>query len=67
MKSSLTLFTDYMGTTVDEHIPEMAEIVRRICKNSNIHDPRQVQRFILDICHRYEADSWSFSVMSIFV
>ena len=43
------VFIDYMGTTVDEHSPEMAKIIRRICKNSSIHDPRQVQRFILDI------------------
>ena len=28
------VFIDYMGTTVDEHSPEMAEIVRRICKCS---------------------------------
>ena len=52
------VFIDYMGTTTDEHSPEMAEIVRRICKNSNLHDPRQVQRFILDIRRRYEADSY---------
>ena len=52
------IFVDYMGTTVDEHSPEMAEIVRRICKNSNLHDPRQVQRFILDTRRRYEADSY---------
>ena len=50
------VFVDYMGTTVDEHSPEMSEIVRRICKTSNLHDPRQVQRFILDIRRRYEAD-----------
>ena len=49
---------DYMGTTVDEHSPEMAEIVRRICKNSSIHDPKQVQRFILANRRRYEADSY---------
>ena len=52
------IFVDYMGTTVDEHSPEMAEIVRRICKNSNLHDPKQVQRFILDTRRRYEADSY---------
>lgn len=51
------VFIDYMGTIVDEHSPEMAEIIHRICKNSNIHDPKQVQRFILDIRRRYEADS----------
>ena len=34
-----SVFIDYMGTTVDERRPEMAENVRRICKNSNIHDP----------------------------
>ena len=52
------VYIDYMGTTVDEHSPEMAEIVRRICKNSSFHDPRQVQRFILDTRRRYEADSY---------
>ena len=51
-------FIDYMGTTVDEYSPEMAEIVRRICKNSSLHDPRQVQRFILDTRRCYEADSY---------
>lgn len=50
------VFIDYMGTTVDERSLEMAEIVRRICKNSSLHDPKQVQRFILDIRRRYEAD-----------
>ena len=34
-----SVFIDYMGTTVDERRPEIGEIVRRICKNSNIHDP----------------------------
>ena len=52
------VFIDYMGTTVDEHSPEMAEIVRRICKNSNLHDPKQVQRFILDTRRRYETNSY---------
>lgn len=52
------VFIDYMGTTVDEHSPEMAEIVRRVCKNSGVHDPRQVQRFILDNRRRYEVDSY---------
>ena len=51
------VFIDYMGTTVDEHSPEMVEIVRRICNNSSLHDPRQVQRFILDTRRRYEANS----------
>ena len=52
------VFIDYMGTTVDEHSAEMSEIVRRICKNSSLHDPRQVQRFILDNRRRYEVDSY---------
>lgn len=34
-----SVFIGYMGTTVDERRPEMVEIIRRICKNSNIHDP----------------------------
>ena len=50
------VFIDYMGTTVDEHSPEMAEIVRRVCKNSSLHDPKQVQRFSLNIRRRYEAN-----------
>ena len=52
------VFIDYLGTTVDEHSAEMSEIVRRLCKNSSLHDPRQVQRFILDNRRRYEADSY---------
>ena len=52
------VFIDYMGTTVDEHSPKMTEIIRRICKNSSLHDPGQVQRFILDNRRRYEADSY---------
>ena len=52
------VFIDYMGTIVDEHSPEMAEIVRRICKNSSLHDPRQVQRFILDTRRHYEMGSY---------
>ena len=51
-------FIDYMGTTADEHSPEMAEIVRRICKNSSVHDPKQVQRFILNTHRSYEANSY---------
>jgi len=52
------VFIDYMGTTVDEHTPEMAEIVRRICRNSTLCDPRQILQFILDTRRRYEADSY---------
>lgn len=52
------VFIDYMGTTVEERSPEMAEIVRRICKNSSVQDPKQVQRFILDNRRSYEADSY---------
>lgn len=52
------VFIDYMGTTADENSPEMAEIVERFCKHSALHDPRQVQKFILDTRRRYEADSY---------
>lgn len=52
------VFIDYMGTTVDERSPEMAEIVRRICKSSSAHNPRQVQQFILDTRRRYETNSY---------
>ncbi|MDE6281813.1 MAG: HAD family hydrolase [Oscillospiraceae bacterium] len=52
------VFIDYMGTTVNEHSPEMAEIVGRFCKHSVLHDPRQIQKFILDTRRRYEADSY---------
>ena len=52
------VFIDYMGTTVEERSSEMAEIVQRICKNSSVHDPKQVQRFILDTRRSYEADSY---------
>lgn len=59
-----SVFIDYMGTTVDEHSPEMSEIIRRICKNSAIHDPKQVQRFILDSRRSYEADSYLDSYLT---
>lgn len=52
------VFIDYMGTTVEERSQEMAEIVQRICKNSSVHDPKQVQRFILDTRRSYETDSY---------
>ena len=52
------VFIDYMGTTVDERSTEMAEIVGRMCKHSALHDPRQIQKFILDTRRRYEADSY---------
>ena len=52
------VFIDYMGTTVDERSPEMTEIVGRFCKHSALHDPKQVQKFILDTRRRYEADSY---------
>ena len=52
------VFIDYMGTTVDERSPEMAEIVQRICKHSGVPDPKQVQRFILDTRRRYEMGSY---------
>lgn len=52
------VFIDYMGTTVDERSPEMADIVRHICKNSSLHDPKEVQQFILNARRRYEADSY---------
>lgn len=57
-RQTKTVFIDYMGTTVDERSVEMAEIVRRICKSSDAHDPKQVQRFILDNRRRYEAGSY---------
>ena len=49
------VFIDYMGTTVQESSPEMAELVMRICKNSDLHDPKQVQHLILRIRRQYEA------------
>ncbi len=49
---------DYMGTTVDEHSPEMAEIVGRFCRHSSFRDPKQVQRFILDTRRRYEEGNY---------
>lgn len=52
------VFVDYMGTSADERSPEMAEIVRLICKSSSIHDPKGVQQFILSTRRRYEADSY---------
>ena len=52
------VFIDYMGTMVDERSPEMAEIVKRFCKNSSLRDPREAQKFILDTRRRYESESY---------
>lgn len=52
------IFIDYMGTAVLENSPEMTELVRRICKNSDIHDPKQVMQMIVRIRRKYEADSY---------
>lgn len=52
------VFIDYMGTTVDEHSPEMTEIVGRFCKHSILHDPKQVLWFILDTRRHYEANGY---------
>lgn len=52
------VFIDYMGTAVQESSPEMVELVRRICKNSNLHDPKQVQQLILHIRRQCEANSY---------
>lgn len=41
------VFIDYMGTVVDGHTPEMGEIIQRICKHSDVCDPKQIQCFIL--------------------
>lgn len=57
-RQTKAVFIDYMGTTADKHSTEMAEIVHRICKGSNVRDPKQVQRFILDNRRHYEADSY---------
>ncbi len=52
------VFIDYMGTAIQESSPEMAELVRRICKNSDLHGPKQVQQLILRIRRQYETDSY---------
>lgn len=59
-----TVFIDYMGTAVNERSAEMTEIVRRICKNSGVHYPKQVQQFVLDTRRRYEAGSYLDSYLT---
>ena len=36
------VFMDYTGTTVQESGPEIEEVVRRMCKNSSVKDPKKL-------------------------
>lgn len=36
------VFMDYTGTTVQENGPEIEEVVRRMCKNSSMKDPKEL-------------------------
>ena len=38
------VFIDYTGTTVHEDTPEMGEVITRVAKHCDLHDPRQMMK-----------------------
>ena len=52
------IFIDYTGTTVMEGGPEMQEVIVRVCKNSAIHDPRELMKIWWELIRSYEAESY---------
>lgn len=52
------VFMDYTGTTVQENGPEIEEVVRRMCKNSSMKDPKELLRLWWSALKRYEESSY---------
>lgn len=52
------VFIDYTGTTVQEGGDELQEIIMRICRNSNIHDPKEAVGRWWELMKQYEESSY---------
>lgn len=48
------VFVDYTGTVVKEGGPEMEEVVARICRFSDLHDPQQAVALWWSLVKQYE-------------
>ncbi len=51
------VFIDYTGTTVKEDGEEIREVVRRVCQNSDLHDPQAVLALWWKLMKQYEENS----------
>ena len=52
------VFIDYTGTTVKEDGEEIREVVRRVCQNSDLHDPKAVLELWWKRMKQYEENSY---------
>lgn len=52
------VFLDYTGTITKEGGPDLEELVGRVCKNSNLHDPRKVVTLWWEWLKDYEDASY---------
>lgn len=51
------VFIDYTGTTVQENGSEIQEVIARVCKNSSLHDPKEVLSLWWKLLKQYEESS----------
>lgn len=54
MKTIKAVFIDYTGTTVQENGKELQEVVERVCKNSDLHEPKSVIAMWWKLVKQYE-------------
>ncbi len=52
------VFLDYTGTIIKEGGKDMEEVVMRICKNSDLHEPKEVIAFLWNLIKNYEKKSY---------
>ncbi len=58
------VFIDYTGTTVQEDGEEIREVVKRVCRNSELHDPRGVMKLWWKRMKEYEESSYGNSYLT---
>lgn len=56
-----TIFMDYTGTIVQEGGKEMQEVVRNICQNSSLHDPKALLKEWWETIKKFEEESYGES------
>lgn len=52
------VFIDYTGTIVEKDGKELKDVVMRLCKNSHIHEPKDVMELWWKLIRKYEEDSY---------
>lgn len=58
------VFMDYTGTIVQDNSKEMQEVVMRVCRNSDLHDPGAVVALWRKLVKQYEESSFEESYLS---